>query len=449
MKLEKNIALSENIFKNGQKLSCMIFSFIYNCFLGLLALVTAPKFLYHYYFQRKYSDSLPQKFGVNLPEIEKKGRFLIWIHAVSVGETKAISSLARVLKKEYPDCILIVSSTTETGHAEAKRCLAFSDYHIYLPLDFSWIIKPYVKRVSPDLVILCESDFWYHFLQASRESGAKIALANGKISEKSTKRLSFFPFFSKKLFSFFDLACLQSEHYKARFLRCEMPEDLIVVTGNLKLDDSYPFVETKELALWKQQLGIEIDDKVVVIGSTHPSEEELILESLRSVWLNDASLKVILVPRHPERFDEVAKILDKLQIPFKRFSASGAKEGREKVVLIDAMGLLRKCYQLADIAIVAGSYTDRVGGHNILEPCSYGIPTVFGPHMQNQPEFVKLVKKFGAGLQVDIKDLSGVIRRLLEDSDERKSIGNAGMRLIENSKGATDKTCFEVLKLKA
>jgi len=418
----------------------MFLSFFYNCALLIYALFVAPKIIFDYLIKGKYRDSFFQKLGFGVPTIDKEDRFLIWVHAVSMGETKAVTSLVRSLKKEYSNPLIIVSSMTETGHIEAKKVLSCADYHLYLPFDLSWIIRPIISRIAPDLVILSESDFWYNFLDSAKKRGAKIALVNGKMSKKSAFRYSLVKSFSKRLFSLFDVLCIQSDHYLSRFQSVGVEDDKIVITGNLKLDDEYPHVPKDELTPWKGKLGIDPSDKVVVIGSTHAPEERRLLEKFESIWVKYPNLKVVLVPRHPERFDSVAAILEGMNVPFVRLSTIHKKQGDEKVILIDAMGLLRQCYQFADLAIVAGSFTDKVGGHNIVEPCYYGVPVLFGPHMETQPDLLKLVKTFEAGLQVKEEEVAAKVAALLGDDVQRIKLGQAGLTLVNNAQGATGRT---------
>jgi len=411
---------------------------MYDFFLLLIGIIALPKLLYQMAFHKKYRNSLKQRVGIGFPEINKGKKTLIWVHAVSMGETKAIAALAKKLKKRSENVILLFSTVTETGLAEGKKSIPEADYHVFLPFDFNWIIKPIVKRVKPDRVILCETDFWYNFLNASKVEGAHLSVVNGKISVNSLKRFLKFPSFSRKLFSLIDSYCVQSNHYKERFLQLGIPEEKITVTGNIKFDSSFPKLSKEELNNWKLKLGIQPDDHVLVAGSTHDPEEKIILEACEKVWKTDPKLKVLIVPRHPERFDEVAQLLKKRGIEFSRYSEKSSRE--TPVVLVDAMGVLRQCYQSATLAVVAGSYTPKVGGHNIVEPCWYGVPVLFGPHLHSQPELLELVKEYQAGIQVDSSQLSHAIERLLLDTEQRKSLGQAGSRLVADLKGATDRT---------
>lgn len=173
-------------------------SIAYGFILFLLALLAIPKMIFSLIFYKKYRHSLFPRMGINYPKFEKKMENAIWIHGVSVGETKAIVPLARHLKQRFPESPIIISTVTETGYEEGKRSLPFADYHVYLPFDFGWLVSKIVKRASPKLVILSESDFWYHFLYYCKKNGASIALVNGKLSEKSMRRYSMVSFFPSR-----------------------------------------------------------------------------------------------------------------------------------------------------------------------------------------------------------------------------------------------------------
>lgn len=423
----------------------MLFAFIYEIILWFLAFIALPKMLYQCIKHKKYRNSFALRCGYHFPKIVKGDRKLVWIHAVSVGETKAVAGLAKIIKKELTNCLVIVSNTTETGHAEAQRSISEADYHVYLPLDFSWAINPIVKEVKPDLVILCESDFWFNFLKASKGCEAKVAVVNGKLSARSTQRFQVMRSFAQRLFSYVDIFCVQSSQYQTRFRDIGIDPHKILVTGNMKFDENYSELTVNEKIIYKQLLGIRENDQVLVLGSTHDPEENLLLDVLEIVWKQIPNLKVLLVPRHPERFDEVTHLLQKKRVSFLRYSSIALKTGHEKVILIDAMGILQICYQLADIALVGGSYTERVGGHNIIEPCRYGIPLIFGPYMHGQPELVALVKEYQAGLQVPLTELAEVLIVYLNSPSKRQALGQAGKRLMNETCGATAKT-WEALK---
>jgi 3-deoxy-D-manno-octulosonic-acid transferase len=412
----------------------------YEIALWMIALIVIPKMVYNFFVYKKYRKSFLTRLGIKYPIITKTEAPLIWIHAVSVGETKAVVALARELKRQIAGCQLVISSITETGHAESKRSLPFADYHVYLPFDFSPIIHRIIKPIAPDLVILCESDLWYNFLRTVKGLGAAVILVNGKISERSMWRFSQIPFFSKPLLNLFDVLCVQNTLYKERFITAGAAQDKIIITGNLKLDEEYPQLSGEEIKQWRQKLGISLNHLVLTVGSTHDPEEHLFLRILKDVWKKVPNLKVILVPRHPERFKEVAALLEKEGVSTISFTEISRCTGKEQVLLINAMGMLRMCYQLSDVALVGGSYTSKVGGHNILEPCWYEKPVIFGPHMHTQLELVDLIKQYQAGVQVDPDGLKQILEQWLKDPVSRKEFGQRGLRLITDLKGSTKRT---------
>lgn len=424
----------------------MIFNLIYDMLLVIFALISLPKLLYQRFFNEKYRFSIPRRLGLRFPHIEKKQKKIIWVHAVSMGETKAVSSIVRRIKKNNPGTIVITSSVTETGYAEAKRSMPEADYNVFLPLDFMWIVRPIIKKVSPDIVILCETDLWFNFLKCCKSEGASVYLVNGKISKRSLQRYKKLSWYTKHLFPLIDKFCVQSEHYKQRFLEIGIPKDKIFVTGNIKFDGNYLELSKVELAEWKQKLGVPADNYVLVVGSTHYPEEKLVLNVLKEIWKEIPNISVLLVPRHPERFDEVASFLKKRGILFNRYSQLSKEKKDCKVVLMDSMGILRQCYQLADIALVAGSYTSKVGGHSIIEPAWYGVPVIYGPHMHAQPELVELVEKYQAGLQVAPEQLRPVISRLFSTSNERKKLGHQGRIMARELQGAAKKTYQKIFE---
>ena len=378
---------------------------LYELSLWCLASVAIPKMIFQKFFRGKYKNNLLVRLGWGFPEIPKNKQFTVWAHAVSLGETKAILPLLRLFKKRHPDCLLIVSSITETGHAEAQKGMPEADYHVYLPFDFRWKMGPLMKKVQPDVVLLSETDFWYNFLNEAKKNGAKLFLVNGKISLRSMHRFQWFSWFSEALFSLFDHLFVQSAIYAERFKKIAVSPSKISIMGNMKLDGEIHPLNEMELGKLKNRLKLRDHQPVIVVGSTHDPEERRLLFVFKRLWQSYPQLKVILVPRHSERFGKVAELLAAEHIRFIPYSRIKEAAGTENVILIDAMGLLKDCYQICDIAIVAGSYTAKVGGHNVLEPSFYGKPVIYGPHHHSQPDLVAMMEEFQAGKEVPIEQL--------------------------------------------
>lgn len=390
---------------------------VFNLFLFLYLLLIAPKLLFDRLKGKKHPELL-QRLGSSIPNPQNKP--VIWIHGVSVGEIKSAQPLFRALKKEHPDAFFLITTTTATGQAEAKRSLPEADSFRYLPIDFTWAVHRWVNKLRPKLFLLIESDFWPNLLSAIQNSGGKTILVSGKLSERSARRFSMIPFLACRLFSRLDLLLVQNETHLHRFSPFVDPLRLHVA-GNLKLDFQPQPVDT---SVWRNKTSLPI----VTLASTHAPEEEQILDALKEL-----DLFLFIAPRHPERFNEVAELLRKKNIPFVRWSEANLKG--ERVVLVDAMGQLPICYSLSQIAIVGGSFIPKIGGHNLFEPCLYNCPSLFGPHTHSQTEFAARVLESGAGRQIALNNLSSTIKEILADPPHA-----AIARLRASTGGSTEKT---------
>jgi 3-deoxy-D-manno-octulosonic-acid transferase len=403
-------------------------------------LIYLPFLVYDVCIRKKYQHSLFYRLGLKIPVIDNQGRETIWIHAVSLGETKAVATIVEKIRESKPNCYIIFSSITETGHEEAKKSMPFADKHIYLPIDAHFFMKKLMKSARPKLLLISETDFWFQFQRQARKYGANIVLVNGKLSERSLARYQKFSFFSKALLRSIDLFCLQGDIYQKRFMQLGVPKEKIQITGNTKLDQKFSVMKESEVTEWKKHLGIEEGQEVLVFGSTHEIEEDLALKICKKIWEIKPSLKVLLVPRHPERFPKVAQLIKDQDEPFTTFTEITENVSKERLILIDGMGILQRCYQVATIAVVCGSFTEKVGGHNIFEPLHFAVPAIFGPHMFTQQGAKELVLSQEAGLQVNEESLEGAIVKLLEDSTYYQNMSQNALALIEEAKGASDKT---------
>lgn len=427
--------------------SDMWFSALYEIILFLLFLAALPKALYECIRYGKHKTNFLKRLGFGFPKICRKNSGpIIWVHAVSVGECHAANPLIKRLQAEIPDATIVVSSVSETGHAEAKKTIHSADYHVFLPFDFYFCVKHVFNLACPDIVILCEGDFWYRFMKEAKKQGAITVVVNGKVSSESEKMFARFGFFTKRMFALVDFLCVQSDLYKLRFLQMGVPASKIAVTGNLKCDSLPAPISDAEILELKTKLGLLNDDKVLVIGSTHDPEEEMLLSQLLPLLSSHPQLKLIIAPRHPERFETVAALIEKHGLTLGTWT-KGSSVAHPQAYLIDAMGILRKCYQLADIAIVAGSFTNKVGGHNIMEPQAFGIPVLTGPYMHSQPQLIECAKYYRAIIQVDASEVATTIQRLLAEPETCKTYGKCSLDMVEALRGATNRTRDELYKL--
>ena len=394
-----------------------------NLLLFLYLLASVPKLLWDRVVRGKRHPAFLQRMGFFLPKIGPKK---IWIHAVSVGEIKAAFALYKEWKKQEPTGSFWITTTTFTGYEEARR-LFLQEEIGYLPFDFSWSVRRWVKEIAPRHFVLVETDFWIQLLKELKKKGVLIHLVSGKLSEKSYSRFSQFPNFSKRLFSLFDHLCVQNKEYKSRFLPFVDPKR-VAITGNLKQD-----LEPVEVQkIWSTKVPM------ITVSCTHPNEEALILDQI-----DLDRFFLVLAPRHPERFATVAHFLLERKIPFARWSTSNQDLSKVKLLLVDTMGVLPICYVHSRLVILGGSYVPHIGGHNVLEPSLYGVPLFFGPHTFGQKELVTQSISMGAGKCVLLEDLKQALEIFFENSIQEEQMKQGARRFASLNRGTAYRTlCF-------
>lgn len=422
----------------------MLFNLFYEIFLLIFLILLIPKTIYSRMRHGKYNRNVFSRFGKKALHIKRGNGPLVWVHAVSVGETKAIIPLMKLIYESEPSTQFILSSITETGHDEAVKSIKVPCDYIFLPFDFSFIIRPIFKHLKPNLVLISETDLWPRFLNIAKQTGSFICLVNGKISEKSRSRLKRFHFFSKKLLTPIDLFCLQNKIYADRFKELGIPSDKIAITGNTKFDQTPRAMTECEINTLKARLSINNDDFVVILGSTHEGEETLILTELIPMLNKYPKFKIIVVPRHPERFDSVYESMVKLFPNIARYTQN--QIDNVPLILVDSMGILVSLYQIADLAIVGGSFVPNIGGHNILEPAWFGKPVIFGPYMDNQTEMVEHVLQHKVGFQLEHTKLKVILEENYNNGEIRFAIADRCQVMTHELRGASRKTFEEIKK---
>jgi len=361
---------------------------------------------------------------------------ILWVHAVSVGETVAIAPLVRTFLKNYPSWNVVFSNITYTGHQTAKRIVPEARTHLLLPFDFKHSVRRVLKKLTPSLVVLTEGDIWPVFLSEAKRCGAPVVVVNGKISHKSFSRLQRFSWIGEWLYSFVDYFCVQSELFYDRIEALGVPKGHLVVTGNIKADVQIQELPKEDRQQWLDRLGLKVDDELLVVGSTHAPEEVEIVTALLPLLNSKPNFKIAVVPRHPERFVEVYEQVKSLCSDVVRYSEVLGKSGW-KVMVVDALGLLCTFYQLSKISIVAGSYVERVGGHNILEPAAVGVPVIVGPYMHSQHSLFTSAQEHEAVISTTIESLPQITQNLLKDSSKESArVKEWANRL----RGATDRS---------
>ncbi len=393
----------------------------------------------------KYRQGLGERLGRVPARLRVEGsQPVIWVHAVSVGEVIAVTGLIEQLHA-HAGARVVVSTTTDTGQKLARQKFGAENV-FYFPFDFAFAIHPYLSLLRPELMVIAETEFWPNTLRAARQAGAKIAIVNARISDKSLPGYSRFRLLLAPVLRDVDLFLAQTEEDARRLRQIGAPAERVQVSGNLKFDAELP--EPPEIVnTLKDQVAREGSGPALVFGSTVTGEEPLLLRAFSNFLVAHPRSVMILAPRHPERFAEVAELLQKLSVPFIRRSLWNGESLAGRVLLLDSIGELASLYQLADAAFVGGSLVPR-GGHNILEPARHGVPIIVGNHTENFRDIVGLFESRNAVRVAGPAEFPLLLMHLFEKESEpeRKAIGVRAAETARSQMGATKRT-LEALEL--
>lgn len=422
---------------------------IYQPLFLLAFLLYSPVLLWRGMFSRKsQSSQMRERMGF-VPRLAGE-RPLIWIHGVSVGEVKAASNFVHKLQKLRPDLDLVISTTTPNG-----RLVAHQEYPdlpvVTYPLDLANFPGRALSRLKPQCVLLMELEIWPNFLQAARKRNIPVAVINGRISERTFKGYRM----ARGLLPQLDLItkyCVQDRAYQQRLLDLGVDRARVFVTGNMKYDSvdmGQHGDAADELRPWLSPAG----ERVLVTGSTHDDEESQVLEAVQAIRRREPlGVRVVLVPRHPERSPTICEMVQQKGLPFVRWSEvseSLPPLADDAVVIVDTIGQLQRFYAACDVAFVGGSLVPH-GGQNMLEPAALGRATLFGPHTANFRRDVELLLAADAVIQVaDRAAFEQALERLLRDEEQCRMLGERARKVITANQGATARTLDLVADLVA
>ncbi len=411
---------------------------LYNTLIFLAALVMLPWTAAQLLFAPRRRTGLSQRLG-GVPESADRP---LWIHAVSVGEVRAVTPMLDLLSRQLEGKSgLFLSTVTVTGQNTALAECEAADEIFYFPMDLPFAVGRALDRVRPTVFVMAETEIWPNFLYSCIRRGIPIVMVNGRISDRSFKRYLNFRWFFRPILDGINAFLMQSEEDARRIIAMGAPADRVFSTGNTKHDRKpAPAELPEEVKMWADGRFL------LVAGSTHKTEEETVLSLLSRKGSHD--LLIALVPRHPERFEEVAMLLVESGVTFFRYSdiqKGNAAVG--SVILVDTMGVLESFYSIADAAFVGGSLVP-VGGHNLLEPAAFGIPVVSGPHLENFREISDdLIKSGGCVVIEDSKALAEIIQRFSVDEDYRLGVGASARGASEGKTGASARNVDRILSL--
>jgi 3-deoxy-D-manno-octulosonic-acid transferase len=443
--------------------------YLLNVLYLLLILFTLPWFSWQAVRKGKYRRGYAAKF---LGLVPRRGsdKTCLWFHAVSVGEVNLLLPLIRLIQKQRPDWECVISTTTATGMELARK--KFPELTVfYCPLDFTWAVSAAMRRIRPDVLVLAELELWPNLICKTKKNGARVAIINGRLGEHSFRGYRRIRPLIARLLRQIDLVAVQDETYAERFRRLGAWPETVQVTGSMKFDGARTDRDNPATRRLASLAGFTRDNIVWLAGSTQEPEESIVLEIFRRLMAEFPRLRLVLVPRHPDRFDAVARLIDQSGIAWQRRTAlhchpkhsEGSTVGatielspqhnsphaqQSRILLVDAVGELGAWWGAAQIAFVGGSFGRR-GGQNMIEPAAYGAAVSFGPNTWNFSDIVASMLAQNAAVQLaDPADLERFVRRCLKEPRYAAELGRRAKSLVQLQLGATERT-FQLLENKA
>jgi len=426
----------------------LIYSFLFT----LAAVLTAP----YYLWKRRHElsgGSWRERFGILPQSLQQPARGAIWVHAVSVGETLAVTRLTREMQALFPERKIFMSSVTPAGRAAGEGRIPSLAGRFYLPMDWRRAARSTLRRIQPSLLVIVETELWPNLLRAAHEIGAQVVLINARLSRRSFGRYRLLRPLMRRVLEDVDLICAQSEADAERFRQLGAAPEHIVLSGNLKFDSEPPrssvFHRRLEKAITSTRRG-----PILIAASTMAGEEPLVLEAWSKVRAQYPEALLILAPRHPARFDEVAQILTAGGHSFVRRTLLVDQDpenlspvAASEVLLLDSIGELAGVLELADVVFMGGSLVPT-GGHNILEAAYWAKPVIFGPHMENFQDIARLFLEAQACVQVqDGEGLAVPVLRLFGDRAAARKLGERGKKVLAQQAGATARALEQIQRL--
>ncbi len=435
---------------------------LYTLVLTIAFFALLPYFAYQAFFNRKYSSNFRERMGL-LPDSLKAdlragSHQTIWLHAVSVGETLAARPLIKALRSRFPEDRLIISTTTMAGQEVARKQVIEADGICYFPFDWKFCVRRSLNTIRPQIVILMESELWLNFLSECRVRNIPVLVANGRISDRSFASSKRFSIFTRRLYVLVTRFVMQSKADAGRAMWLGAPPERVIVSGNIKYDIGETRPGSDGTAKSLDEIFALSSEPLIVAGSTGEDEEQMILSAFEQLRRIDGmgNVRLLIGPRHPERFDEVARQMESSSLGFVRRSTSREQCDLTRtaaVILLDSIGELATLYQFASVVFVGGSLIPK-GGHNILEPAFYARPIIVGPHMENFREMAgqflrrdALIQLQGTNDQDLIAELRDNFVKILCHPSRARELGENARRAIEENRGATDRTVAAIVEL--
>lgn len=406
---------------------------------SLLIYLLTPLVLLYLFFRglrsRDYLKRWPERFAFFDSPSETGG---IMVHAVSMGEVNAASVLIKGIARRYPDQPLYLTAFTPTGSERIRALFGTDVFHVYSPLDLPGAVKRFFDKVQPRLLVIMETEIWPNLYHEAASRGIPILVANARISDHSIKQYRRFRRLTQQALGCASRIAAQSDLDAARLFEIGATDEQLVVTGNLKFDLNLPPSLTEGGESIRLAWGPQ--RQVLLAGSTHEGDEQPVLQAFSSLLEEYPEALLVLVPRHPERFERAAQSARNAGLTVALRSSGPSCSGESQCFVVDAMGELLRYYAACDVAFVGGSFV-AIGGHNPLEPAALGKPVILGPHMFNFADITQQLLDCDAAIQVeDQAAFDQAVRKLFKEPETRDTMGRAGARLVRSGQGAVDRT---------
>jgi len=409
---------------------------VYNLVLLILSPIIILLLLYRLLVAGKSRRGVLEQLGfISTSKLAAGPRF--WVHAVSVGENTAAKPVWQAMKRLLPDHGLILSTTTDTGQATAKKLVGDQGQTIYFPFDLlpcAWLA---LARVRPDVIVIMETELWPNFLEVAKRFGCKIITANGIISDRTQRRAAFVRPIYRWMTGNIDRFCMQSQEDANRIIHLGADPARVAVTGNTKFDEVLTEVPLGDQITLRNALGVSRDAPILVAGSTHPGEEEPVLSAFRQVKTAHPEARLVIAPRHIQRAQEIEELATAHGFSVtRRTKIASAPAPPDAVIILDTLGELARAYALCTAAFVAGTFAP-LGGHNVLEPLGLGKPAIFGPHMEKNRDIALLTLAAGVGFQVaNADELAARWNAFLADPQLLRDVAMKAKAVFQQHSGA-------------
>jgi 3-deoxy-D-manno-octulosonic-acid transferase len=408
--------------------------YLYSLILTLLIPVYFLRIYWRGFKAPAYRERWLERLGIFESPIEQS---VIWVHAVSVGEVQAVAQLIGRLLDRYPDMPLLITTTTPTGAERVKALFGSDVTHLYAPIDLPWIVRRFLSAFQPRLLILVETEIWPNLIYHAKQEGVPTLLANARLSIRSAQGYHRVAGLTREALRNLSMIAPHAEADAERFHTLGARPERIEVTGSIKFDVHLPGSLLERVDVLRREWGGQ--RPVWIAASTHEGEDELILQAHGIVRQAFGDALLVLVPRHPERFERVGQLVEEAGFSLLRRTQQQPCEEDTAVFLGDTMGELTLFLGASDVAFIGGSLVPH-GGHNILEATAQGVAVLFGPHMFNFNEISELYLQHQAAVQIDsVEALAEQVIKWLSDASERSRVGEAGRELVEQNRGALDR----------